>query len=187
MLADAVKPLRKDAVRNHALILAAAQEVFAEQGLDAPLEDVARRAGIGIATLYRRFPGRQELVEAVLTAKAHEYLTAACDAMHADDPWLGFSGYIEKIFELQAADQTITDLLTLSLPKCANIIALRAQISAAQQAVISRAITAGVLRDDFVADDVIVLLLAHRGVVQSNGPPDAWRRLLRFSLDAVRA
>src|SRR3954451_7197238 len=94
------RPLRKDAVRNHALILDAAQEVFAEQGLDAPLEDVARRAGIGIGTLYRRFPTRSELVEAVLTAKAAKYLQAACEAMKADDPWTGFSSYIERIFEL---------------------------------------------------------------------------------------
>lgn len=183
------RQLRRDAVRNQALILAAAHDVFAEQGFDAPLDDVARRAGIGIATLYRRYPGRQELVEAVLADKANAYLAAACEAMRADDPWAGFSGYIERIFELQSGDQTVADLLTMQMPKCPNISAVRQQIDSAQQAVISRAIDAGVLRADFELGDVIVLLLAHRGVAQAtarNGP-HAWRRLLCFTLDALRA
>ncbi len=184
----ALRPLRKDAVRNHTLILAAAQDVFARGGFDAPLDEIARTAGIGIGTLYRRFPGRQELVEAVLTAKAQEYLVAACEAIRDEDPWHGFSSYIERIFELQATDQTVSDLLTLAMPECPNIARLREQITEAQQAVITRAIEAGALRDDFVPADVIVLLLAHRGVTQASGnlAPDSWRRLLTFTLDALR-
>ena len=183
------RPLRRDALRNQGLILAAAHEVFAEQGLDAPLEDVARRAGIGIGTLYRRYPSRQELVEAVLTDKAQDYLAAACDAMRADDPWEGFAGYIERIFELQASDQTVADLLTMEMPECPGMAGLRTQIDTAQQSVVTRAIDAGVLRADFTLHDVIVLLLAHRGVVQATAPqgPDAWRRLLCLTLDALRA
>lgn len=183
------RQLRRDAVRNQTLILAAAHDVFAEQGFEAPLDDVARRAGIGIATLYRRYPSRQELVEAVLADKAKVYLAAACQAMRADDPWTGFSGYIKRIFELQAGDQTVADLLTMDMPKCPNFADIRHQIDAAQQAVISRAIDAGALRSDFGLDDVILLLLAQRGVVQASATrdPDAWRRLLCFTLDALRA
>jgi len=183
------RELRRDAARNQALILAAAHDVFAEQGFEAPLDDVARRAGIGIATLYRRFPSRQDLVEAVLTDKANDYLAAACAAIRADDPWDGFSRYIERIFELQAGDQTVADLLTMEMPQCPNIRRVRDQINAAQQAVITRAIDAGVLRTDFALDDVIVLLLAHRGVAQATAAdgPAAWRRLLCLILDALRA
>ena len=184
-----IRQLRRDAARNQELILAAANDVFAEQGFDAPLDEVARRAGIGIATLYRRFPARTDLVEAVLAAKAGQYLAAACDAMRADDPWVGLSGYIERIVELQVGDQTVADLLTMEMPQCPNIRAVRSQIDTAQQAVISRAIDAGVLRADFTVDDVIVLLLAHRGVARATAGdgPDAWRRLLCLTLDALRA
>jgi AcrR family transcriptional regulator len=189
VIAAMTRPLRKDALRNQARILAAAHAVFAEQGLDAPLEDVARRAGIGIGTLYRRYPSRQDLVEAVLTDKAQDYLAAACDAMRAADAWDGFAGYIERIFELQAGDRTVADLLTMEMPACPAMAGLRTQIDSAQQAVITRAIDAGALRADFTLGDVIVLLLAHRGVVQATSAhgPDAWRRLLRFTLDALRA
>ena len=86
--------LRADAARNRAAIVAVAREVFAEQGLEAPLETIAARAGVGIATLYRRFPTREKLVAAALTEKVAEYAEAAEQALAVADPWDGFAGFV---------------------------------------------------------------------------------------------
>src|SRR5260370_40005516 len=79
--------LRADAARNRAAIVSVAREVFAEQGLEAPLEAIAARAGVGIATLYRRFPTREKLVAVALVEKVAEYAEAAEQAMAVADPW----------------------------------------------------------------------------------------------------
>jgi len=84
--------LRADAARNRAVIVAVARDVFAEQGLEAPLEAIAARAGVGIATLYRRFPTREKLVAAALTEKVTAYAEAAEQALADADPWAGFHG-----------------------------------------------------------------------------------------------
>src|SRR5215472_12328655 len=91
---SAPRRLRADAARNRAAIVAAAREVFAEQGLEAPLEEIAMRAGVGIATLYRRFPGREQLIAAALVDKVTEYAEAAAEALAVTDPWEGFAGYV---------------------------------------------------------------------------------------------
>src|SRR5215470_9654826 len=94
--------LRVDAERNRAALLDAAREVFAEQGLEAPLEEIALRAGVGIATLYRRFPTRTQLVAAALIDKITQYAEAAEQALAIPDPWAGFVSYVERICDMLA-------------------------------------------------------------------------------------
>jgi AcrR family transcriptional regulator len=84
------QPLRTDAERNRSRILAAAQRVFGEQGLDAPLTDVARGAGVGIDTLYRRFPTREALITDAFAEKMAAYAKAVDAALADPDPWHGF-------------------------------------------------------------------------------------------------
>src|SRR5262252_10284554 len=98
---DTPRRLRVDAERNRVALLDAAREVFAEQGLEAPLEEIALRAGVGIATLYRRFPTRGQLVAAALVDKITQYAGLAEQALAAPDPWAGFTGFVERICELQ--------------------------------------------------------------------------------------
>src|ERR1700677_3349125 len=93
------RPLRVDAARNRAAIIAVARDVFAEQGLEAPLEAIAARAGVGIATLYRRFPTREKLVAAALIGKVAEYAEVAEQALAVADPWDGFAGFVLRICE----------------------------------------------------------------------------------------
>ena len=107
--------LRADAARNRAAIVAVARDVFAEQGLEAPLEAIAARAGVGIATLYRRFPTREKLVAAALAEKVAQYAEAAEQALAAADPWAGFAGFVQRICELQAGDRGLCDLLSMTL------------------------------------------------------------------------
>src|SRR5262249_37244893 len=89
--------LRRDAERNRLRLLEAAREVFGERGCDASLEEIARRAGVGIGTLYRRFPTRETLIEALFAEKAYDYVRASETALAADDAWEGFAGFVERI------------------------------------------------------------------------------------------
>src|SRR5450759_3121061 len=89
-LGDATRPLRVDAERNRARIVEAAQAAFAEHGLDVPLEDVAEGAGVGIATLYRRFPTRDDLIAACFERRLADYARQAEEALEAPDGWSGF-------------------------------------------------------------------------------------------------
>ena len=114
--AEAPKPLRVDAERNRGRILDAAQAAFAERGLDVPLEDVAGRAGVGIATLYRRFPSRDDLIAACFERRLAEYASAAQEALEASDAWAGFCAYVERICAMQAADRGLKDVLTRTFP-----------------------------------------------------------------------
>lgn len=95
--------LRADAARNRAAIVEAARAVFAEHGLDAPLDDIARLAGTGNATLYRRFPTRGDLVEAVFAERMAEHLEAVQSSLADPDPWEGFASYFRAAAAMQAA------------------------------------------------------------------------------------
>ncbi len=179
------RPLRADAARNRAAIVAAAREVFAEQGLEAPLEEIALRAGVGIATLYRRFPAREHLVAAALLDKVTQYADAAAQARAAADPWAGFVGYVQRICELQAGDRGLSDLLSMALAADEHIEQLRATANAQVAELVERAKRAGKLRPDFVDEDLLLLLIASAAVGQVTRAdcPDAWRRFVALALD----
>jgi len=178
--------LRADAERNRAAIVAAAQHVFAEHGLEAPLEEIAQRAGVGIATLYRRFPAREQLVAAALIDKVTQYAQAAAEAGAATDPWAGFVRYVQRICELQAEDRGFGDLLSMTLASDERIEQLRATANAQVVRLVERAKDAGKLRDDFVGEDLLVLLIASAAVGQATQAvaPDTWRRFVALVLDA---
>ena len=181
-------PLRADAARNRAAIVAAAREVFAEHGLEAPLEEIALRARVGIATLYRRFPGREQLVAAALIDKIAEYADAAADALEIADPWDGFVGYVYRICELQAGDRGLSDLLSMTLSADEQIEQLRATANVQVIDLVERAKAAGRLREDFVGEDLLLLLIASAAVVQVTrvDAPETWRRFVALALDGFR-
>jgi AcrR family transcriptional regulator len=178
--------LRADAERNRAAIVAAARDVFAEHGLEAPLEEIAQRAGVGIATLYRRFPAREHLVAAALVDKVMQYAEAAAEAAADSDPWAGFVRYVQRICELQAADRGLSDLLSMTLAADERIEHLRATANAQVVRLIERAKAAGKLRADFVGEDLLLLLIASAAVGQATrvDAPDTWRRFVALVLDA---
>ncbi len=180
--------LRVDAERNRAAIVAAAQQVFTEQGLEAPLEEIARRAGVGIATLYRRFPAREQLVAAALVEKVAQYAEAAEQALAVPDPWAGFAGLVERICELQAGDRGLSDLLSMALPADERAEQLRRFANDQVVELVERAKAAGSLREDFVGEDLLLLLIAHAAVVHVTCPdaPAAGRRFMALMLDAFQ-
>src|SRR3954470_24106863 len=100
--------LRVDAERNRQRVVAAASEAFAELGLDVPMDDIAKRAGVGVGTLYRRYPTRADLIAAAFEAKMCAYADAARQALADPDPWHGFCTYVEDVFAMQAGDRGFT-------------------------------------------------------------------------------
>ncbi|MEU8384264.1 helix-turn-helix domain-containing protein [Streptosporangium sp. NPDC048865] len=180
--------LRKDAKINQERIVAAARIAFREGGLDVPLEEIARRAEVNIATLYRRFPDRDALIEAILADRMAEFVEAAEAAELADDPWEGFAGLVEHVCGMQAADQGVTEGLT-SCFHGAALEAPRARALAAVDRVIERACRSGTLRADFTGQDLMLIMMANAGVLGSTrgAAPEAWRRLIGLILDACRA
>jgi AcrR family transcriptional regulator len=179
--------LRADAERNRGRILDAARQVFAEEGLDAPMTEIARRADVGIATLYRRFPTREDLIEATFVAKMAAYAEAAEAALEADDPWTGFSDYVRAVCEMQAQDAGFADVLALAPHE-----AFQDERSRAYRAfvrLIRRAQDAGTLRSDFVSQDLVMVLMANAGLVRATHAttPDTWLRFVAYLLESFRA
>ncbi len=183
---DESRPLRADATRNRDAILAAAREVFAEHGLEASLEEIAARARVGIATLYRRFPSRQHLVGAALVEKVAKYAEAAEAALMIADPWDAFTSFVRAMCELQAGDRGLADLLSMTLPADEHVERLRQVANAHLTKLIDRAKAAGVLRADFVSEDLLILLIANATIVHvtRTAAPGASRRLVALALDA---
>jgi len=182
----APRRLRVDAERNRVAVSNATREVFAEQGLEAPLEEIALRAGVGIATLYRRFPTRGQLVAAALVDKIAQYAEAAEQALAIPDPWAGFASFVERICELQADDRGLSDLLSMTLPTDDRIEQLRKIANQRVARLVARAKATGRLRQEFVAEDLLVLLVANASVVHvtRQDAPEAWRRFVGLMLDA---
>ncbi len=184
-----VVQLRADAERNRLALIDAARAVFADQGLEAPLEEIAARAGVGIATLYRRFPTRQDLAVAALIERLERYVAIGEDALEVPDAWTGFSTFVEQACALQADDRGLSDLLFMALPGSEEVERLRRLAQARTAELIERAKADGRLRPDFVPEDLRLLLLGQAAIVRVTGKeaPGAWRRYVALMLDAFCA
>jgi len=183
------RPLRADAARNRTRILEAAREAFAENGLDASLEQVARDAGVAIGTLYRHFARREDLVRAIFEDKLDAFRRLADEAMAAEDPWEGFCSFLEQVCAIQADDVGMCDVLATNLPASEDLSGALERVDEVIEDLLAHARLAGVLRADFTIDDVRYVLIANGGLVQGtrHTDPQAWRRHLSLVLDAARA
>ena len=184
------RPLRRDARRNRGAILAAARQVFCDHGLEAPLEEIARRAGVGIGTLYRHFPSRVELLDAVLADTVQAHVDAAEKALAIDDPWDGFASYLEQSCRLQAANRGLNDAMGMRFPRAATLEAARRRLFELVGQVVDRAQQSGQLRADLTLEDLAFVTWANTRILQAvraAGAPDAWRRHLGLLLDGFRA
>jgi AcrR family transcriptional regulator len=181
--------LRVDAERNRQRIVAAAREAFAERGLDVAMDEVARRAGVGAGTLYRRYPTRADLIAAAFEQKMTAYADAARDALAEPDPWRGFCDYVERVCAMQAEDRGFTTVLTMSFPTAKRFEADRDRSFTDFMALVDRAKAAGRLRADFVAEDLVMFLMANAGVLTATAEaaPETSRRLVAYLLQACAA
>ncbi|MFI9383897.1 TetR/AcrR family transcriptional regulator [Kutzneria sp. NPDC052558] len=179
------RPLRSDAIRNRDKLLAAASHEFTAHGLDAPLEHIAKRAGVSIGTLYNHFPTRDDFFNALLPERIGPALDAiAAKAQAEDDPWRAFETYLFGIFALQVKDRGLNDAIAQRITLTPEVLEVchRGQVHA--ELVIERAKAAGRLRPDFQPSDVTPLVLAMSEVIHRD--PDGWQRFLAFYLDGLR-
>ncbi|WP_329455760.1 TetR/AcrR family transcriptional regulator [Streptomyces sp. NBC_01497] len=181
--------LRADARHNRERILRAAREAYAAHGIDVPLTAIARRAGVGVATLYRRFPTRASLVTEAFSEQL-AVCTGALDAALDDpDPWRGFCSLIEAVCAMQACDRGFTEAF---LAQFAEDTLYEREIGRAEEGLaelVRRAKETGRLRADFAISDITLLLLANNGV--TGAPREvseaASRRLAGYLLQAFRS
>lgn len=181
--------LRADARQNRERIIAAAAEVFAERGLRAPLEEVAHRAGVGIGTLYRRFPSRQQLVEAIFEDLVDEFVRAAEEAAADKDAWRGFCTLLERTLTLQAANRGLKDVFAEYSAVTARASVARAHVRQHLENLMERAKEQGALRNDVALSDVSMLFWACSRIVEACADiaPNAWRRHLTFVIEGFHA
>jgi AcrR family transcriptional regulator len=190
------RPLRADAERNRRRILVAAAEVFAKRGLDAGLDEIARHAGVGTGTVYRRFPDKSILIDALFESRITAIVELAESALAAPDPWEGLTQFLENSIEMQLADRGLKELLfgegcagatgtTGSARFTAKLDALIPLLTA----LIERAKVAGQLRSDVSVTDLAVIqfMLHGVGMFSSSVEPELWRRQLGILLDGLRA
>ncbi|NUP15972.1 MAG: TetR/AcrR family transcriptional regulator [Streptomyces sp.] len=177
--------LRRDARRNRELLMEAAHDVFAEQGLHAPLDVIARRAGVGNATLYRHFPTRAALIDAVFHDQLTGTMTAGARARTAPDAWTGLSAYLETVFTTLATDRGTNDLMTTRLDGVGTLEEVHAHNRETMELLLRRGQKEGTVRDDVTVEDVLFTLAALGRAVPSltaATTPDAWRRPLALFL-----
>jgi len=179
---------RVDAIRNREAIIAAAAEVLAVQGTAVDVREIARRSGVGMGTLYRHFPKKEDLVHTVLRKDFSEWAESARQtAIDAEDPWAALTDFYQQALTGYARHRAIMEnfALTWSVPDLEGIQQLRLVI----EELCARAAAAGLLRPDVTTDDLLLLLvsLGHAVQVTDECRPQMWHRLLRISLDGLRA
>ena len=178
------RPQRADARRNYEKLLAVARDVFAEDGASATLDDIARRAQVGPATLYRHFPTRQHLLEAVYLEEVVAISRSAEDLADLP-PWEALVQWLHEFVRYAATKRALADEMLASIDRDAEVFqACRAALTAAGGALIERAQEAGVVRPDANFMDVARLL---GGIAAIQGvEPDEVERLLDIVLDGLR-
>lgn len=190
MNAEAARPkLRRDAQRSVEKLMAAAVDVFAEYGLNCPLEEIARRAGVSPGTLYHRFGSREGLIDAVVPDVAAARLaTAVRNAHEGTDPWQRFVRYVEQISAMMAGDPVLSDIITRRYADTPRVSAVCEESFAHGAELLAAAQEAGAVRADFTPQDLVLLFWSSAAQARATAriAPDTWRRGLAFTLDGLR-
>jgi AcrR family transcriptional regulator len=169
--------------------LDAAAELFAERGLSVPLDDIAKRAGVGVATLYRRFPTRTDLASATFERNISSYVAAVDKALANPRPWDGLCGLVFDVCELQAGDAGMRDLVTTAFPASSEVERRVRDTVDKVKVLIVGAQDDGNLKRDVVVADLVMMMVANAGILAAtrHNAPDAWRRFAALTIEAFRA
>lgn len=184
-----VRPLRADAERNRRRILEAAATVFAERGLDVSLDDIAAAAGVGVGTVYRRFPDKDALIDALFEDKIAEVEREMRGALEVEDPWDAFETFMRAVCRLQAEDRGLKEALLTRDRGRERVAMARERIAPVAMQVLRRAQQAGAVRADLGAYDVPMMHFAVGYVAERTrgAAPGYWERLLTVLLDGLKA
>ncbi len=182
------RPLRRDAERNRQRILRAAAEVFNERGLEVSLDEIARHAGVGVGTVYRRFRTKEELIEALFMERLDSVAAIADQALTDPDPWSGLVSFIEHMAEIMAGDLGLRQILTFATYGRDLVAVARQRNAPLLERLVARAQEAGLLRADLRQSDVmfIVFMLTEAAQLAQAASPDIWRRYLTLFLDGLQ-
>jgi AcrR family transcriptional regulator len=180
----AQRPLRADARRNRERILEAARVVFAEQGGEAQIDDIARAAHVGVGTVYRHFPHKDALLGELVNQKFRGFADNAERALEVEDPWEAFAGLLRANAEFCAGDVGVQQALARG-PAAWEFAATELhRLRETTSRLIARAQEAGVMRPDFVVDDIAMLMCALSSTM--GVPGYDWRRHLEILLSGLR-
>jgi AcrR family transcriptional regulator len=182
------RPLRRDAERNRQRILEAAGEVFAKRGLDATMDDIAHHAGVGVGTVYRRFPDKELLIDALFEERIGVLVSIAERALAEPDPWDGLVLFLERSIAEQATDRGLKELLLGSHHGRERVRQARNRMKPLVDQLVEGAKAAGRLREDVDSTDfaVIHLMLGATVDFTEQVAPETWRRFLDIVLEGLQ-
>jgi AcrR family transcriptional regulator len=186
--AEPGRPLRRDAARNRERILAAAAELFTERGLQVTLDEVARRAGVGVGTVYRRFPDKEALTDALFEERITALVDLAQQALADPDEWAGLVSFLEQAGALLSADLGLRQILMFATYGQDRVGEARSRLLPVVTQLVTRAQAAGVLRADLRPTDVPLIEMMLAAVADYARParPEIWRRYLALIMDGLR-
>jgi AcrR family transcriptional regulator len=181
--------VRADAERNRQRILAAAAEMFTERGLEVSLDEVAKHAGVGVGTVYRRFNGKDELVTTLFTERVDELAAAAARALEMPDPWEGLVWFLQQFAAKMADDVGLRQLMLFATYAESHVSYARRTMFPVVHALVERAKASGQARADLAPADVpfIALMMSAVAEYAQHSRPDIWRRYLTLFIDGVCA
>lgn len=187
--APAARPLRADAERNRAKILEAAAKVFASAGVDATLHDVAARAGVGVGTVYRRFPDKEALLGALFDDTLHAVIGVAEAATREPDSWSALVGFLRALTEMQSENRGLHEVLNGSEYCQERVAEARTEFAPLVERLLARAQADGHVRADLEPSDITIVLLMLNAVAlfSHDTRPDLWERELDLVLEGLRA
>jgi AcrR family transcriptional regulator len=181
------KPLRADAERNRRRILDSARELFACRGLTVGLDEIAHHAGVGVGTAYRRFPCKEDLIEAIFEERVAGLLAAAEAGLAEEDPWEGLVTWMSRAVELHATDLSVKQMIFGAAGGEERVAEVRQRLAPLVYEIVDRAHASGQLRPDFQATDLPMLQFMVASLGQFDAPGlDLWRRGLAVVLDGLR-
>jgi AcrR family transcriptional regulator len=181
------KPLRADARRNREAIVKAARKVFSDKGQDAQMDDIARRAKVGVGTVYRHFPTKEALLEELVRESFRELAQMWIDALERPDPWDTFVELMWRSAELHAGDRAFTEVIAEAKMAVADRAAVETGLNDSLMDLVKRCQAAGTMREDLAIEDLQALFCG-LGAVMARDPGDGrvWRRYLTLMIDGLR-
>ncbi|GIH78225.1 TetR/AcrR family transcriptional regulator [Planobispora longispora] len=189
-MTDAATPLiRKDAARNRALLLEAAEDLYATVGLSVTLKDVARHAGVGVGTVYRHFPTKDDLLDALFADRLASATDSARKAAADPDGWRGLVRYLEDSMNMQVGNCGLRGLVVCTAPSSPLAVRSREEIAPLVQQMVAKAHQQGTLRPDFEAADVYYIQIALAAIIEAtyHTDPYLYRHHLKLFIEGMRA
>ncbi|KAA0079476.1 TetR family transcriptional regulator [Mycolicibacterium sp. P9-64] len=182
------RALRSDAERNRQRVLAAARELFAARGLEPNLNDVAHHANVGVGTVYRRFPTKEDLMEAIFEHGIDQIAALAESALQQEDSWEGFVWFVEHLCELTATDRGLREMVYSKAYGGYRVECARLRLDPPVTRLVERARADGHLRPDIEPSDMPIVSLLAGTVSEWAGhvEPALWRRYVALLLDGMR-